>query len=109
MQMFRDTKARNLSSLPAGRLLARLAAHRRGDLQAREGGAHAPAAARSTREEAERLHQAIQATKIMAPPTDCIAPIGEELIERALRAEVKADFYAVDHAPRRASTAAIPS
>jgi DNA topoisomerase-6 subunit B len=30
----------------------------------------------------------------MAPPTDCIAPIGQELIERALRAEVKADFYA---------------
>jgi DNA topoisomerase-6 subunit B len=30
----------------------------------------------------------------MAPPMDCIAPIGEELIERALRAEVQADFYA---------------
>jgi DNA topoisomerase-6 subunit B len=30
----------------------------------------------------------------MNPPTDCIAPIGEELIESALRAEVDADFYA---------------
>jgi len=30
----------------------------------------------------------------MAPPTDCIAPIGEELIRRALESEVKADFYA---------------
>jgi DNA topoisomerase-6 subunit B len=30
----------------------------------------------------------------MAPPTDCIAPIGEDLILRALKAEVKADFYA---------------
>ncbi len=30
----------------------------------------------------------------MSPPTDCIAPIGEDLIERALRAEVEADFYA---------------
>jgi DNA topoisomerase-6 subunit B len=47
-----------------------------------------------TREEAEQVHRAIQATKIMAPPTDCIAPIGQELLERALRAEVKADFYA---------------
>jgi DNA topoisomerase-6 subunit B len=47
-----------------------------------------------SREEAEKVHQAIQATRIMAPPTDCIAPIGEELIERALRAEVQADFYA---------------
>jgi DNA topoisomerase-6 subunit B len=40
------------------------------------------------------VHAAIQATKIMAPPTNCIAPIGEALIERALRAEVQADFYA---------------
>jgi len=30
----------------------------------------------------------------MAPPTDCIAPIGEDLILRALKAEVKAAFYA---------------
>jgi len=30
----------------------------------------------------------------MAPPTNCIAPIGETLIERALRAEVKSDFVA---------------
>ena len=30
----------------------------------------------------------------MAPPTDCIAPIGAELLEQALRSEVKADFYA---------------
>ncbi len=30
----------------------------------------------------------------MAPPTNCIAPIGEKLIEKALRAEVNADFYA---------------
>jgi len=30
----------------------------------------------------------------MAPPTDCIAPIGADLLEKALRAEVKAEFYA---------------
>ncbi len=47
-----------------------------------------------SRDEAERIHRAITATRIMAPPTDCIAPIGEELIERALRHEVEADFYA---------------
>jgi DNA topoisomerase-6 subunit B len=46
------------------------------------------------RDEAEKVHQAIQKTKIMAPPTDCIAPIGEDLIEKALRAEIEADFYA---------------
>jgi DNA topoisomerase-6 subunit B len=29
----------------------------------------------------------------MAPPTDCIAPIGEALVEKALRSVVNADFY----------------
>jgi DNA topoisomerase-6 subunit B len=30
----------------------------------------------------------------MAPPTDCIAPIGHELVLRALKSEVQADFHA---------------
>src|SRR5262249_141594 len=32
----------------------------------------------------EQLHRAIQATKIMAPPTNCLSPIGEELIHKGL-------------------------
>ena len=46
------------------------------------------------RADADRIYRAIQATKIMNPPTDCIAPIGEDLIAKALRAEVDADFFA---------------
>jgi DNA topoisomerase-6 subunit B len=93
MQMFRDTRARNLRGCLTGDFsrvspriadqiceTARVATSRRPQ--------------EITREEAERIHAAIQKTRIMAPPTDCIAPIGEELIERALRAEMKADFYA---------------
>ncbi len=93
MQMFRDTSARNLRaclqsdfSRVSGRIAEEICAR-----------AKVPGSRRSAdmpREEAERVHVAIQATKIMAPPTDCIAPIGEQLIERALRSEVKADFYA---------------
>jgi len=33
---------------------------------------------------AERLHKAIQATKLMAPPTNCLSPIGETLIHKGL-------------------------
>ena len=44
-------------------------------------------------EEADRIHKAIKQTRIMSPPTDCIAPIGEDLILAALKAEVDADFY----------------
>jgi DNA topoisomerase-6 subunit B len=43
--------------------------------------------------EADKLHKAIAETRIMAPPTNCIAPIGEELLLAGLRKEVKADFY----------------
>jgi DNA topoisomerase-6 subunit B len=45
------------------------------------------------RADAESLHRGIAATKIMSPPTDCIAPIGEELLEKALRALQPAEFY----------------
>ena len=41
----------------------------------------------------EKLMEGIKKTKIIAPPTDCIVPIGEELLERGLRKEVTAEFY----------------
>ncbi len=45
------------------------------------------------RDLAERLIEGIQKTKIIAPPTDCISPIGEELLEKGLRKEINAEFY----------------
>jgi len=45
------------------------------------------------RDQADRLYQAIQETKIMAPPTDCLAPIGEDQLLAGLRKEFEADFY----------------
>ena len=54
---------------------------------------------RIAREEASALHGAIQLTKISAPSTDCIAPIGEELILSGLRKEIEADFYAAATRP----------
>jgi DNA topoisomerase-6 subunit B len=44
-------------------------------------------------EEIERLHEAMGRTKLMAPPTDCLSPIGEPLILQSLAEQVKADFY----------------
>lgn len=44
--------------------------------------------------EATSLKKAIDATRIKAPPTSCIAPIGEELVIAGLKKEVEADFYA---------------
>ncbi len=41
----------------------------------------------------QKMKTAIDATRIMAPPLSCIAPIGEELIIAGLKKEVDADFY----------------
>ena len=46
-----------------------------------------------SRDMAEKLIQGIQKTKIIAPPTDCLSQIGEELLEKGLRKEIKAEFY----------------
>ena len=43
--------------------------------------------------DAETLYRAIQATKIMAPPSNCISPIGETAILHGLYKQIKGDFY----------------
>lgn len=48
-------------------------------------------------EEQKRLLAAIGAVKIMAPPTDCLSPIGANLIKKGLRNvldEIRPEFYA---------------
>ena len=44
------------------------------------------------RNDAEALFRAIGETKLMAPPTNCLAPIGESLLEQGLRKQVNADL-----------------
>lgn len=48
---------------------------------------------RIARQEADNLFKAINRTKIMNPPTDCLSPIGEELILAGLKTQIEADFY----------------
>jgi len=52
-----------------------------------------------TRDEAERIIDAIRSVKIMAPPSDCISPIKEDLIEKGLKKEINAEFYTVVSRP----------
>jgi DNA topoisomerase-6 subunit B len=51
------------------------------------------------RHEADELYKAIQATKIPAPATDCISPIGEDLLLRGLHKLVPGEFYAAATRP----------
>ncbi|MSR85780.1 DNA topoisomerase VI subunit B [Candidatus Woesearchaeota archaeon] len=53
-----------------------------------------------SRDEVEKIFNAIKQIKIMAPPTDCLSPIGEEQMLKGLKKEINAEFYAaVTRAP----------
>ncbi len=48
-------------------------------------------------EQAKALHEAMQNAKLMAPPTDCLSPIGERLIKKGLKnvlGNLRPEFYA---------------
>ncbi len=51
------------------------------------------------RNEAELLFKATQEVKVIAPPTDCLSPIGSDTLEKGLRKEVNADFYVTTTRP----------
>ena len=92
LRMLQDTRARNLSSALKGdfsRVTEKVVAHvaqiarlkptnRPHDL---------------TPADVERLHRAFQSVKIMAPPTNCLSPIGEEAIQAGLQKRIQAEYY----------------
>jgi len=51
------------------------------------------------RQEADALYQAIQNTKIPAPATDCICPIGVQLLLKGMHQVVPAEFYVAETRP----------
>jgi len=52
-----------------------------------------------TREWVEQLMKGVKETKLVSPPTDCIQPITEELLEKGLRKEINAEFYCASSRP----------
>ena len=99
MQMLKDSTARTLkSALEAdfSRVSSRVA------LEICERAGLNPKAnpTRVAHQEIEALYKSIQETKLMRPPMDCLAPIGEEQILAGLKKECPADFYtAVTRSP----------
>ncbi|CAI49832.1 DNA topoisomerase 6 subunit B [Natronomonas pharaonis DSM 2160] len=45
------------------------------------------------RDAAARLLEAMRSTDILSPPTDCLAPISEDLVKAGLKKEYDAEFY----------------
>lgn len=55
---------------------------------------------RMGRSEVETLHQAIAKAKLKAPPTNCLSPIGDELMLRSIEHTIAAEFHvAVTRSP----------
>jgi DNA topoisomerase VI subunit B len=54
---------------------------------------------RVARGEAETLYKALQEARIPSPSTDCISPIGEELLLKGLHQVVPGEFYAAATRP----------
>jgi len=52
--------------------------------------------------QATALHKAIQNTRVSAPQTDCIVPIGEKRLLEGLHKELEAEFYTVTTRPAAA-------
>ncbi len=93
MQMLKDTSSRTLRGALAGDF-SRVSGRTALDICARAGLDPHASPARIAHRESEALYQAIQDTKLMRPPLDCLAPIGEAQVLAGLRKEVAADFYA---------------
>jgi len=93
MRMLEDTKARHLKGFLTSEF-SRVSGRVADQIIAEAKLAENNRPTRIARQEAETLYKAIQSVKIMNPPTDCVIPIGEELLLKGIKKELEADFYA---------------
>jgi DNA topoisomerase-6 subunit B len=92
IKMLHDTKARTLQSFlhcDFSRISSRVA----GTICEQAKVSERSRPSRIARRQADALFKAINRTKIMNPPTDCLSPIGEELILAGLKKQIDAAFY----------------
>jgi DNA topoisomerase-6 subunit B len=91
--MLKESRARNLAgflqhefSRVSNRIAEEICAH--------AGLSSTMFVSRMSHADIEKLLEGIAKTKIMNPPTNCVAPIGEEQLIQGLQSVVPADFYA---------------
>lgn len=91
-KMAKESSYKNIAQFMHGEF-SRVSSKMAGDIRKK---AKIPASVRASKitlQDAERLHGAINSTKIRNPSTDCIGPIGEESLIEGLRRVVDASFY----------------
>lgn len=92
MQMLKDTESRTIRSALASDF-SRVSAQTALDICTKAGVDPKDKPAKLDPRDIEAIYKTIQETKLMRPPTDCLAPIGEDEIVAGLKKEIEADFY----------------
>ena len=99
LKMLKDSEAKNLKEF-LKREFSRVGEKTAEEILTKAGIPNKPPRA-ITREEAMRLIEAFKETPLLPPPTDCLSPIGEELIIKSLVNEFKPEFVcAVSRKPK---------
>src|SRR3989449_2975351 len=96
MQMMKETKSHKLSAF-LGEEFTRVSSRVAKEICVAAGLDPETKPRSLTLEQAKALQEAMQSTKLMAPPTDCLSPIGERLIKRGLKnvlGNLRPEFYA---------------
>jgi DNA topoisomerase-6 subunit B len=93
MKMLRETKAKTLQSFLINDF-SRVSAKVAREICEKAGLYVNSRPSRIVNKEVESLFDAIKKVKIMSPPTNCLSPIGEDLLLKGLKKEVNAEFYA---------------
>ena len=92
MQMLRDTESRTVRSALSSDF-SRLSDRTALEICEKAGVDPKGKPSKLGPQETEVLYRTIQDTKLMRPPTDCLAPIGETEIIAGLQKEIAADYY----------------
>ncbi len=93
LKMLHETKAKNLSAFLSGEF-SRVGPSVAEEIARAAGLSPHYSPHKAARDQAEALYNAIQTTKLMAPPSNVLSPIGEELLLEGLKKQIDARFYA---------------
>jgi DNA topoisomerase-6 subunit B len=92
MKMLQDTRARNARQFLTSEF-SRVSPKAAGEILATAKISEKSRPSTVIRNDAEALFRAIARTRLMAPPTNCLSPIGEELLLKSLQQQVRANFF----------------
>ena len=93
LKMLQETKARNITSFLHSDF-SRVSGPVAEEIVKAAGLPLTMSPPKAAREQVEALYNAIQTAKLMAPQSNVLSPIGEELLIEGLKKQVTADFYA---------------